>query len=156
VKYVKDNALKGCCFTSLAQVNEHLRWWTANVADKRIHGTTKRQVATHFEQSEKAHLKALPDSLFPAFEEGRRSVHRDSYVEVKGAYYEVPAQYIGRTVWTRWDAAMVRIFNLKMEPISAHARLERGKFSRVLGVGGCRGSVEQSLNYFRGRVIPMG
>src|SRR5690606_32911712 len=42
VKYVKDNALKGKSFSSLAEVNEHLRWWTAHVADKRIHGTTKR------------------------------------------------------------------------------------------------------------------
>jgi len=156
IKYVKNNALKRRDFTSLAEVNEHLRWWTAHVADKRIHGTTKRQVATHFEESEKAHLKPLPPGLFPSFEEGRRRVHRDSYVEVKGAYYEVPAQHIARTVWTRWDAAMVRIFDLKMEPIASHVRLERGRFSRVLGVGGCRGSVEQSLGYFRARVVTMG
>jgi transposase len=42
VKYVKNNALKGKDFKSLAQVNEHLQWWTANIADKRIHGTTGR------------------------------------------------------------------------------------------------------------------
>ena len=156
VKYVKDNALKGKSFTSLAEVNEHLRWWTANVADKRIHGTTKRQVGTHFEEAEKAALKPLPDSLFPCYEEGRRSVHRDSYIEVKGAYYEVPAQYIGKQVWVRWDAAMVRVFDAKMEKITVHTRLEKGQYTQVLGVGGCRGGVAQSTNYFRGKVIPMG
>lgn len=156
VKYVKNNALKGKSFTSLAEVNEHLRWWLANVADKRIHGTTKRQVGTHFEQAEKAALRPLPDSLFPSYEEGRRSVHRDSYIEVKGAYYEVPAQYIGQRLWVRWDAAMVRVFSPKMEQLSIFTRLEKGQYSEVLGVGGCRGEVTTSINYYRGKVIAMG
>jgi len=156
VKYVKNNALKGKDFGSLAEVNEHLRWWTANVADKRIHGTTKRQVGTYFEAEEKASLKPLPANLFPCYEEGRRSVHRDSYIEVKGAYYEVPAQYIGQQVWARWDSAMVRVFDHKMEKLATYTRLEKGRFSRVLGAGGARGSVQQSVNYFRGKVIPMG
>jgi transposase len=156
VKYVKNNALKGKDFNSLAQVNEHLQWWTSNIADKRIHGTTKRQVGTHFEASEKSALKPLPQSLFASFGEGRRSVHCDSYIEVKGAYYEVPAQYIGTQVWARWDSSMVRVFDHKMEPITSHRRLEKGQYSRVLGVGGCRGSVEHSVAYFRDKIIGMG
>lgn len=156
IKYVKDNALKGKNFDSLTALNEHLRWWTANVADLRIHGTTKRQVQAHFLESEKPALKPLPASLFPSFEEGRRSVHRDSYVEVKGAYYEVPPQYIGKRVWTRWDARMVRIFDHKMQPVASHTRIEPGNFSRVLGVGGCHESVVQSVRYYRNRVIAMG
>ena len=51
---------------------------------------------------------------------------------------------------------MVRIFDEKMQPITSHARLEKGQYSRVLGVGGCRGSVEQSVGYFRSKVISMG
>ncbi len=156
VKYVKGNALKGKSFSSLAEVNEHLRWWTAHVADKRIHGTTKRQVGLHFEQDEKSALKPLPNSLFACYEEGRRSVHRDSYIEVKGAYYEVPAQFVGKQVWVRWDAAMVRVFDHKMEKLVSHTRLGKGQYTRVLGVGGCRGGVAQSTRYFRNKVIPMG
>ena len=68
----------------------------------------------------------------------------------------MPAQYIAKQVWARWDAAMVRIFSQKMEPIAAHPRLEKGRYSRVLGTGGCRGSTTQSLNYFRRKTIPMG
>ena len=156
VRYVKNNALKGKTFSSLAEVNEHLRWWTANVADKRDHGTTKRQVGPHFEEAEKAALKPLPDSLFPSYEEGHRGVHRDSYIELKGAYYEVPAQYIGQRVWVRWDAAMVRVFDNRMQQLVSHTRLEKGQYSKVLGAGGCRGGVIQSTNYFRGKVVPMG
>ena len=82
--------------------------------------------------------------------------HRDSYIEVKGAYYEVPAQYIGKQVWARWDSSMVRVFNAQMQPVTSHTRLEKGKYTRVLGVGGCRGTVEQSVGYFRNKVISMG
>lgn len=156
VKYVKNNALKGKSFSSLAEVNEHLRWWTANVADMRIHGTTKRQVGTHFERAEKPALKPLPDSLFPCFEEAPRRVHRDSYVEVKGAYYHVPCEYVGKEVWARWDGAMVRAFNLKMEQIAVHTRLPKGRYTEVLGVGGCRGEEKQSLASHRQKVIAMG
>ena len=46
-------------------------------------------------------------NLFPCFEEALRTVHRDSYVEVKGAYYEVPDQFIGKQVWTRLDSKMI-------------------------------------------------
>jgi hypothetical protein len=98
----------------------------------------------------------LPQSLFACFEEGRRSVHRDSYIEVRGAYYEVPAQYIGKQVWARWDTRMVRVFDTKMQPITSHTRLEKGRYTRVLGVGRCRGTVEQSVGYFRNKVIGMG
>jgi len=156
VKYVKNNALKGKRFDSLAEVNKHLRWWMSNVADKRIHGTTKRQVGTHFEQAEKQALKPLPGSLFPCYEEAPRRVHRDSYVEVKGAYYHVPTEYAGKEVWARWDGAMVRAFNLKMEQIAVHCRLGKGQYTEVLGVGGCRGSTTESLGYFRRKVISMG
>lgn len=156
VKYVKNNALKGKDFSSLAEVNEHLRWWMLNVADKRIHGTTKRQVGSHFEQVERAALGPLPAGLFPSFSEGRRSVHRDSYVEVAGAYYEVPAQFIGREVWVRWDAAMVRVFDPKMTHLASHGRLEKGRFSRTLGVGGTRGGPGHSIAYYRGRAGAIG
>jgi hypothetical protein len=51
---------------------------------------------------------------------------------------------------------MVRVFDVNMQPITSHARLEKGKYTRVLGVGGCRGTVEQSVGYFRNKVIGMG
>lgn len=98
VGYAQDNALKGRTFKSLAEQNAHLRHWEVNVADKRIHGTTRRQVQKMFEE-EKPHLAVLPPDLFPAFREGRRKVHRDGYVEIAKAYYSVPPEYTRREVW---------------------------------------------------------
>lgn len=156
IKYVKNNALKGRTFASLGQENEFLVHWEKNVADCRIHGTTRRQVQELFLEQEKSALLALPPMLFASYQEGRRSVHRDSYVEVQGAYYEVPQEYIGRKVWVRWDGRTVRIFNHRSEQLRVHARLERGKFSTCLQAQGRKGSVEHSRAYWLGRVQELG
>jgi len=93
VAYLRSNALKGRRFGSLAEENLFLSYWESNVADKRIHGTTRKQVAACFAE-ERPHLQPLPVSLFPCFQEARRSVHRDSYVEVEKAFYEAPPELI--------------------------------------------------------------
>lgn len=128
VGYVKSNALKGRVFSSLAEQNKYLLDWETNVADKRIHGTTREQVAAAFER-EKPFLKALPPDLFPCFEEGKRTVHRDGHVEVRKAYYSVPPEYTGSEVWVRWDGRMVRIFDRKGQQIAVHVMNVPGKFN---------------------------
>jgi transposase len=129
VGYVKSNALKGHVFASLAEENQHLQHWEATVADTRVHGTTRQQVGKLFHESERACLQPLPAGRFPSFCEGRRTVHRDGHVEVAKAYYSVPPEYLGRSVWARWDGHLVRIFNERMEVIAVHAQREPGRFS---------------------------
>ncbi len=126
IAFVKGNALKGREFESLAAQNEHLRQWEQNVADKRVHGTTKQQVGKLFEEVERQALAALPTERFPYYEEGRRKVSRDGHIEVKHAFYSVPPEYLGRRVWVRWNNRTLRIFNDRMEQIALHARRERG------------------------------
>lgn len=155
IGYLKSNALKGRSFASLAQENHHLAHWERTVADRRIHGTTRKQVAALFAE-EKPALLPLPPSLFPCFLEARRTVHRDSYVEVDKSYYGVPAEYISRNVWVRWDNRCVRIFNDRWEQLVMHAKLEPGKFTEVRGIGGGRGTLEQNLSYWRKRAGELG
>ncbi len=128
VKYGQNNAIKGRSFESLAAQNLFLAEWEKTVADLRIHGTTKRQVRRIFEDVEKPRLLALPASLFPTFEEAKRTVHQDGYIELQRAYYSAPPEYVGRAVWVRWEPRLVRIFNLRLEQIAVHARHEPGKF----------------------------
>lgn len=128
VGYTKDNGLKGHVFTSLQEQNEHLLRWETTVADLRIHGTTKRQVKEMFEKAERSALQPLPATRFPSFTEGQRIVSRDGHVEVAKAYYSVPPEYLGRTVWARWDARTVRIFDARMQQIALHVRSEPGRF----------------------------
>lgn len=157
VNYVQRNALANRKFTSLTDLNAHLLAWEKEVADRRIHGTTRRQVEAHFQESERSHLKELPTMIFAFFNEGQRQVHRDSYVEVNHSFYEVPPEYIGHTVWVRWDARMVRVFNVRMESVISHARVEAGRFSRTLGAQGVPcASLEESCRYYTEKAAKLG
>lgn len=155
IRYLKGNALRGRTFPSLQAENTFLQNWEKTVADVRIHGTTRQQVAARFAQ-EQPSLLPLPSGLFPCFQEGRRTVHRDSYVEVDKAYYTVPPEYIGQEVWARWDSREVRIFNQRWEQIRLHAHLQPGQFDKVLGLGGGTGPLERQLAYWLKRAHELG
>ena len=155
VKYVKGNALKGREFSSLQDQNRYLQDWEERIADHRIHGTTRQQVALRF-AAEKPTLQPLPAMVFPCFEEAQRLVHRDSYVEIAKAYYEVPPEYIGCNIWARWDGRLVRLFNSRMEPIGVLARKQPGEFSNCLGARGRSTTIERSMDYWQERAGKMG
>jgi transposase/transposase-like protein len=129
VGYVKGNALKGHEFASLQEQNRHLLDWETTVADQRIHGTIRRQVGQVFAEVERRALRPLPVERFPCFHEGQRTVHRDGHVEVDKSYYSVPPEYLGWSVWVRWDARVVRVFNQRWEQIALHVKHEPGRFS---------------------------
>ena len=60
IRYVKASAVKGKEFATLAELNVHLRGWERTIADKRIHGTTRKQVEAHFAKAERPSLRPLP------------------------------------------------------------------------------------------------
>jgi transposase len=128
VKYVKQNALKGRVFASLAEENEFLLNWETQVADRRIHGTTKQQVEKLFIEAERRALLPLPAERFPFFHEAHRAVHQDGHLEVDKAFYSAPPEYVGHRLWVRWDARLVRVFNDRWEQVAIHAKIEPGRF----------------------------
>lgn len=127
VKYIQNNALKGRTFGSLEEQNAFLAHWESQIADTRVHGTTRQQVRKLFE-IEKTSLQKLSLESFPFFNEGRRSVHRDGHVEVDKAYYSVPPEYLGHELWARWDLRMVRIYNMDLKQVAVHCRVLPGRF----------------------------
>jgi transposase len=129
VGYVQDNALKGRVFKNLQEQNEYLRHWETTIADTRIHGTTRKQVAKVFQEQERNALQPLPRERFPCFQEAQRKVSRDGHVAVAKSYYSVPPEYLGHTLWVRWDLRMVRIYDEQMQLISTHAAKPEGAFS---------------------------
>jgi len=131
VDYVQENALKGMTFESLALQNQHLFQWEKNVADTRIHGTTKKHVGKQFIEVEKQSLGPLPSEPFPMYDEGIRKVSRDGHVEVKGSFYSAPPEYLGCEVWMRWNDRIVRMMNHRQVQIAVHPRMEKGKFSTL-------------------------
>ena len=159
VAYVKENALAGRKFSSLAELNLALAHWEETVADLRIHGTTKRQVAQLF-VVEKPALQPLPALVFACFREGPRTVHRDGHVEVEKAFYHVPPEYLRQDVWVRYDSREVRIFTKNtdgsLKQIQVHRRLEPGKFTNARGIGGGQGSLQANLDYWLKRASQLG
>ena len=130
VKYVKNNALKGRTFASLrSSRTDFLADWERPSPTRGSTARRKQQVGKVFEEVERAALLPLPLERFPFFHEAQRKVNRDGHVEVAKAYYSVPPEYLGRTVWVRWDARLVRIFNHRLEQIAVHVRHEQGRFS---------------------------
>jgi transposase len=158
VDYVQENGLKGHCFGSLEKENEHLWQWEASVADTRIHGTIRKQVGKLFHEVERETLLPLPAERFPFFHEAERVVHRDGHVEIAKAYYSVPPEYLGHTLWVRWDMRLVRIFNHRMEPIAVHLKQEPGRFSThdVHIASEKRSGVERGAEYLLRRVRSIG
>ena len=105
-----QNSVKGKEFASLEAHNSTLRYWNANIASKRIHGTTKRQVDTMFLE-EKPSLQPLPATSFALFKIGLRKVNAiDSHIEVAGAYYPVPPIYMGKQVTVHFNSTLVKVF----------------------------------------------
>jgi transposase len=130
--YVKSNALKGRRFDSLVAQNGYLRHWNRTIARLRIHGTTRRQVWTHFVEVEQPALQPLALDGFPFFSSGERTVHTDGHVEVGGAFYPVPLALLGQKVRVRWDAHLVRVFQGDTL-VAVHARVADGLFAPRAG-----------------------
>ena len=126
--YVKGNALKGHRFDSLDECNAHLRRWNRTIARLRIHGTTRRQVFTHFLESDKPALQPLPAEPFALFHCGDRTVHPDGYVEVQGAFYPAPSHLLGLLIQVRWDQHLVRLYHNQVQ-VAVHTRVAPGKFA---------------------------
>lgn len=130
--YVKDNALKGRRFDSLAAQNAWLRHWNRTIARLRIHGTTRRQVWTHFVETEQRALRPLAAEPFPLFSAGERTVHADGHVEVAGAFYPVPLALLGQRVRVHWDAQLVRVLHADTL-VAVHRTVAAGTFAPRAG-----------------------
>ena len=125
--YVKGNALKGRRFDSLDAQNAWLRHWNRTIARLRIHGTTRRQVWTHFTEVEQPTLQPLA-AAFPFFTSGGRTVHADGHVEVDGSFYPVPLALLGQGVRVQWDTHLVRVFHGDTL-VAVHAKVAPGLFA---------------------------
>jgi len=110
VAYVKKNAIAGRTFENWATLEAHLDWWSREIADKRVHGTTGEGPSECFLRSEARALK--PVSGVPPFQALRelvRKVKADCAVDIDGNSYSVPWQRIGETVQVTVTASLLRI-----------------------------------------------
>ena len=122
VGYVKHNALAGRSFASFADLERHLATWQVEVADRRIHGTTRERPAVRFERDERAALGPLAARLLPVRTRRlKRRVSADCFVDIDTIRYSVPYRHVRETVEAVVKEEEVEIW-LRGTCIAQHAR----------------------------------
>jgi transposase len=122
VGYVKHNALAGRTFTSFEQLERHLARWIVEVADRRVHGTTKEQPAVRFERDEQQAMLPLPTRpLAVRTRRLKRRVSADCFVDIDTIRYSVPYKHVRETVEVVVDRDQVEIW-LRGTIVAQHAR----------------------------------
>lgn len=113
VKYVRRNflcGLQGREPTNLADLNAELRRWVSEVANRRVHGTTREQVLLRWDEDQFALQPVLKGRLpYPYADDEQRKVARDAYVSWQGSRYSVPWEYAGKEVWVREQGRDVEV-----------------------------------------------
>lgn len=124
--YVETNLLNGRTFRSLDHLNEATRWWLENVADTRMHRTTKkRPIDAH--QEELPHLLELPLHHFDTSQVIYRVVDVEGFVPYRNNRYSVPWRFIGWLVPVRITEDLLMVYNDHVELIAQHRLLAHGR-----------------------------
>jgi transposase len=124
VKYLRRNflcGLQGREPGSLGELNAQLREWVWQVANQRLHGTTREEVGVRWDV-EQLRLQRLQGRPGYVFIDGEfRRVARDAYVDWQGSRYSVPWSYAGQQVWVQEQAGEVEV-HAGRERIAVHAK----------------------------------
>ena len=131
-RYVREDFFLARSFRDLDDLNAQLGQWLDEVANARVHATTRRVVCEHFDE-ERPHLKPLPAGPFQAVLRLDRRVTRDGMISVGGNLYSVPDSTRRRAVEVQTLAHEVRILDAG-EVIAVHPVLE-GHGQRRLAAG---------------------
>lgn len=131
VQYVKGNALAGREFASWAEMEAHLIWWMREVADCRIHQTTKMAPIERFKE-EQARLTPLAGQRpYVGPEAASRIVKTDATVDYQGNSYSVPYRLIGKSaeVTARGGKIEVRVM---CQVVACHDAAKARSGTRIL------------------------
>ncbi len=130
-RYVREDFFLARSFRNLDDLNAQLRQWLDEVANLRVHATTRRVVVEHFVE-ERPSLKPLPAGPFQATLRLERRTTRDGMVSVGGNLYSVPDSTRRRAVEVHLLADELRIFE-ENRLVASHPVLEGSGQRRVAG-----------------------
>ena len=123
VKYAKHNGLYGESFSSWSALEHHMSDWLDNIANERIHATTRQQPALRYQQDEKAHMLPYlqPSCLEVAGSKGltTRKVDKTGLIAWASNKYSVPFIYQQTRVGISDSEEKLRIVDLETGEIVA-------------------------------------
>jgi transposase len=127
--YVENNCLKRrrSRFEDLEDLNRHARWWCDEVANVRIHGSTRQRPIDRF-RAERSYLLPLPGERPEAFHTLARKVQTDYCVAVDTNRYSVEPRHVGRPATVLLYAERLDIL-VDGQLVATHAR-SKGSYER--------------------------
>jgi|HubBroStandDraft_2_1064218.scaffolds.fasta_scaffold19469_2 transposase len=109
IKYIRHAFFYGRSFTSIDDVRAQAAAWRDDVANQRLHATTRERPADRL-LAERPRLRSLPmrpadtDLLVPVI------VSKEARVRLDTNTYSVPHRFVGRSVFLRVSDASVHVF----------------------------------------------
>lgn len=95
VAYIKKSFLEGRSFESLGDLNAQLRTWLAEVAQVRVHGTTRQRPVERLGEDQAAMLPVV-DTAFPSATLAIRRADHDARISYRGVRYSVDPAILDR------------------------------------------------------------
>ncbi len=135
--YLEKDFVRGAEFSSFEDLNRRVQQWIDQIANRRIHGTT-RMVPEEAWQIERDFLIRLPDIRFGVYREEIRQVGPDATLSILGTLYVVPAELARQSV-------PVRLFAEHFEVPNRHGTVV---FSRPYVDGKNKGKLQIDPNQY--------
>jgi hypothetical protein len=110
VQYLRESFFRGEDFVDLAHVQREALRWCRETAGTRVHGTTRLRPLAVFEDEERPKLRPLERPRFDPPVWAACKVHIDHHIQFRKGLYSVPTRHVGKSVWVRGDAKLVRIY----------------------------------------------
>ncbi len=107
VLYLRDGFLKGCEFENLADLRRQGFHWQEEVANRRIHATTKEKPVELFKNEQ-----LLPSATITEYQlavKASRKVSAEGFVHYAGSRYSVMPQAVGKTVLIEQEEQTIRV-----------------------------------------------
>lgn len=120
IKYLRHSFFYGRNFSSMEDLREQVARWRDQVANVRIHATTRERPAERL-LIERTRLHALPARPFDCDLVEPAIPTKEARVRYDANSYSVPPEYVGKTVHLRVDDVTVRVVADGKE-IARHAR----------------------------------
>ena len=122
IGYIKDNFFKGAKFSSLNEAKHALSVWLDDIANVRIHGTTRKQPKELFESEEKGTLLPLSGRRYESARILTRTVDSQCRISCDGNRYSVPARFAYKMVTVRMTEQKILIYH-EGKLIASHLRI---------------------------------
>jgi hypothetical protein len=151
VSYVKKNLLAGRTFLSLTALNLQAFSWRDQVANCRVHGSTKQRPIDLFEREEKPRLIPLPERDYDVRITTPVKSTSQALVQFETNRYSLPYAHASRLLTLKADDQFVSIYD-KDQLLAQHPRSYQ-KYQRIEDLGHYKGLLPRKpkATYFKHR-----